>query len=314
LKTPLYEISPGALSSLLATRSFVLADLYTFTLAGGGAVLRYTTADQDMGYSGVTWTHGGPLFDQNPNGGSRSTGHWKLGLDVDTWQCTIIPRPVDAYTGAAYPDAIGGTPWLAAARAGALDGAVVTVDRAYLPAWPSLPLSGPVAPTGVVNIFTGRVATVDLGRSMCVVSLNSHLELLDTAMPRRLFQPGCINTLFDGGCTLVAASFAVAGTVSADTSSNVLLSSVSPPGSSSGTFALGRVVIGSGLNAGFSRSVRSWSAGTFTLLSPFPFPVAAGATLTAYPGCDKTLATCNAFGNAANFGGTPYVPIPETAV
>jgi hypothetical protein len=33
------------------------------------------------------------------------------------------------------------------------------------------------------------------------------------------------------------------------------------------------------------------------------------------PGCDRTLATCtNVFNNAANFGGFPFIPTPETAV
>lgn len=45
-----------------------------------------------------------------------------------------------------------------------------------------------------------------------------------------------------------------------------------------------------------------------TLAQPIP-GLAAGATVRAWPGCDHTLATCNAkFNNAANFGGFPWIP------
>ena len=315
MKTAKYEVSSGALAALLATRRFVYAELYTFTLAGGG-VLRYTTADTDMGYSGNVWTHSGPLFDQS---GTRAVGHWKTGLDTDTWHCTLAPRSVDPITGAAYPDKIGSVPWLAAARGGALDGAVVLVDRAYLAAWPAFPRASVVAPIGVLNIFTGRVATNDIGRSQVIVNLNSHMELLGQQMPRDLYQAGCRHTLFDSGCTLVASSFAAAGAAAAGSSASVLLSTLTAP-SGSGTFAQGRVVMTSGLNATFARSVRSWSApaggspGNFKLLSPLPVPVAAGDTFNAYPGCDRQRATCALFSNTLNFGGQPFIPPPEAAV
>ena len=315
MKTVKYETSAGALLALLDTRSFVFAHLYTFTLASG-PVLRYSTADVDIGYSGHTWVHGAPPFDTQ---GQRSTGHWKVGLDTDTWSCVISPRAVDPITGAAFPDKIGGVPWLSAVRGGALDGAVVQVDRAHFPTWPSFPLAGPAAPTGVVNIFTGRVATVDCGRTAAIISLNSHLELLDVQSPINLYQAGCRHTLFDSGCALSASAFGVTGTAAAGSTAAAVISTASAPGGSA-TFALGRIVFTSGQNAGFSRSVRVWTppssgaGGNFTLLSPFPFPVAAGDTLVAYPGCDKQQATCTAFGNISNFGGEPYIPPPETSV
>jgi len=47
-----------------------------------------------------------------------------------------------------------------------------------------------------------------------------------------------------------------------------------------------------------------------------PFAPAAGDVFTAYPGCDKTQATCASpkFSNLVNFEGFPYVPAPETAI
>ena len=70
-------------------------------------------------------------------------------------------------------------PWLSALRGGALDGAVMYVDRVFfdnrpggLPALPTNPLGSPI---GTINIFTGRVQNVgfrytvkDLARSFDV--------------------------------------------------------------------------------------------------------------------------------------------------
>ena len=314
MKTPIWEASAGATLALLATRSFVFADLYTITPLFGGAALRDTTADIDMSDGVHTYSHGGPLFDQAQSAGSRPVAHWKVGLDVDTWNVVIQPRTVDPITGAAYPDRIGALPWAAAARAGFLDGAVVTVDRAILPAWPSWPFTPPAVPTGVLRVFAGRVAEMDVGRTQITMALNSHLELLGMQMPRNLYQAPCTHILFDAGCTLAAAAFGVGGSIAAATAGAVIYAGVSPPAGSSGTFALGRVTMTSGQSAGLSRSVRAWGAGWFQLLAPFPFAPQPGDTLTAWPGCDKSMATCTGFGNVANFGGCPFIPAPELAV
>lgn len=322
MKAIKYETSPGALAAYFATKpqSALTADLYTINLVGSlnsGNPLLYTTADVDVTVpygTPITYTSQDVQFDQSNN---KSYGHWKVGLDVDTWQVIATPRypnPVTSYAGST----IGGVFWLSALRAGVLDGATVLVDRAYFDNRSGgMPQGGnDISPLGVINIFTGRVAEVDLGRTNAVISINSHLELLNINMPRNLFQAGCRWTLFDSGCTLTASSFAKTGTAAANTSSNTLTSSDVATPSGSKTFSLGRVVFTSGNNAGFARGVRSWTAGspsTFTLISPFPFPVLAGDAFTAYPGCDKSLGACSAFNNTANFGGTPFIPVPEAA-
>jgi hypothetical protein len=322
VKTPKYNSSANALQDFLAEapQAGFMVDLYTFNLAGGlngGSPLLYSTCDVDVTVpyaSPVTYTSKDVQLDQRNN---KAYGHWKVGVDVDTWQVIATPKfpnPANSYLGST----IGGQFWLSALRAGALDGAVVLVDRAFFDNRTSgvpsngAPLSDPV---GVVNVFTGRVAEVDLGRTNAVVTINSHLELLDISMPRNTFQAGCRWQLFSPGCTLNAASFAVSGTVVAQTGNNLFTSNVGAPGGS-GTYALGRVVFTSGQNAGFARSVRSWaegSPGTFTLLAPFPYPIADGDAFTAYPGCNKTFGNCSNFGNTVNFGGQPWIPVPEAA-
>lgn len=323
MKPAKYETSAGALAAFLATRPQAAGkhDLYTIAFVGsrnGGQPLLFTTCDSDIL---VPYTAGAPLipggpfasgptlysskntyFDQLTN---KAYGHWKVGLDTDTWQVIVSPAPNAT---------IGGVPFLQAVAGKVLQGATISVDRAIfnLAGGPMSPV-GPNSPLGVVNVFTGRVYNVNVTRTNVVITINSHVELLGIKMPRNLYQAGCRWTLFDAGCTLIASSFAVAGSMLANSVGNTMLSAIAAPGGSK-TYTLGRIVMTSGLNTGFSRGVRSWVPGTFTLISPFPFVMGVGDTFMAYPGCDKQLNTCNLFANTKNFGGQPNIPIPETAV
>lgn len=306
--------APSGLVALLGTGSFVFADLYVFTLSTG-QILRYVTADVDVTYAGNTYSSN-LFFDQS---GNKAVGHWKTGLDVDTWQVYIMPVDVDPVTGASFPIKIGNTPWLAAVAAGVLTGAVVDIHRAYWPSWPQ-PWKSPLAAFSdvsgtyvIVDYFAGRVAAVDVMRNQAVVSINSWLDQFKLMMPRNLWQASCRWTLFDTGCTLSQAAFAQTGTAQAgSTQSQIVTSGLAQP---SGYFSLGQVTMTSGLNAGFHRMVKSFDGTTMFLIAPFPFALNAGDAFTAYPGCDKTLLTCtNKFNNAINFGGEDLIPKPETAV
>lgn len=309
MKTPLYETTPGATAALLATRSFVYCDLYTFTLFGGG-VLTYATSDQSVAYNGNTWSAAGTLFD---TAGSSAKAHWKIGMDVDSWNVALFPRAADPLTGAAYPDQIGAQPFLAAVRAGALDGATVQIDRAYFAAWP--PYTGrPMAPTGVITVFAGIVAEGDGGRDGNSLVINSHMERFGNPLPRNLYQASCRFTLFDTQCGLIAGTYAVKGTMTTSATGSSLPIAVAAPGGS-GTYTLGRLAFTSGQNAGITRMIRQWTAGvSLNLMSPFPYAIATGDAYTLWPGCDKTMATCTAFGNLPAFGGMPFIPAPEAAV
>ncbi len=506
--------------------------------------MRYTTADTDVLYGGNVYTSRGPFFDKIA---SSSRGHWKAGLDLDTWQVSITPATIDAASGASFPATIFSQPWLTAVRVGALDGATVDIHRAYFAAWPtrpftittadvltelllhcdgadlstsfpdasadanvvtalvnahvsttqskfggasgfldgtsslSIPSNSDFMPSGdytidlwifptaypaaegrifnkdngayspyniyidsshnllfsasstgtsfdiasgkslgntalnvwshlavvrsgnnyflfkdgvqtdtfssallpvqqpgaavligswgpgnnlytgyvdevrfsntarwtsaftpevaaysnlvtitrpqlvadyvLVDVFAGRVAGIDVSRTAAVISINSFIEQLQRPMPRNLFQSGCRWTLFDAGCTLSAASFAVAGTVAARTDDANFTTNLTQV---SNYFALGRIVWLTGNNVGFQKGVRSYlsTGGAIKLVTPMPYLIQAGDTFTIYPGCNKTQSACAnnntaigpAFNNAANFGGQPYIPIPEVAV
>lgn len=316
MKTPIYETSPGALMALMfpadgSRGTFVYCDLYTIELTSG-PVLRYTTADQEVGYSQsgpiTVWTSKAVRFDYEQ---SKATVHWKVGTDIDTWQVTVFPRLRDEINSAdTYPDRIGTQPFLAACVGGMLDAAKVYVDRAYFPAW-TTPSGTPISPVGVLSIFSGRIAQVDVGRSSAILNVNSHLELFTQQMPRNIYQAPCHHTLFDAGCQLLRGSYQTQGVVGAGSTRVLIMSSISAPPNTSGTYTLGHVHMVSGENAGFGRAVRTWTPGTFQLIAPFPFPIQAGDIFYAYPGCNKTLDDCAKFNNRLNFGGEPFIPAPE---
>lgn len=285
-----------ALQTLLATRQFFAADLYTFTLVGGG-VLRYCAGDRDITSGGNFFTSQGPRIDRKDN---KAKCHWKIGVEVDTLVFDVMPQATDL---------VNGQPFLAACVQGAFDGAELQLERAFMATYGDTSV-------GTVIMFVGRVAEIDLGRAVATFTINSHLELLNLQLPRNLWQPGCVNSLGDASCGVDLTGYGIAGSAMAGSSQSVVAASL---GQVTGYFDQGKIAFSSGANAGLTRSVKSWVAGapgSIALLAPLPNAPTAGDAFTIYPGCDKTLGAngCPKFANTARFKGYPYVPQPETAV
>lgn len=305
------KAASAALTALILSGQFVEFDCYTLTLANGG-VLRYTAADFDISDGTNTWSGRTVLVDDQ---NTKPTAHWKVGLDVDTWAVTLMPRARDPFTGANWPDTINGMPFLAAAASGALDGAQVVVQRAYFAAPPTQPIAaaGAVA-SGFLTIFFGFVGECDIVSSRAVLNLLDMRHLLTVNMPRAVYQAPCQNILFDARCTLSAATYARAGSALAGSTTGKIVCSILAP-SGSGTYTLGRIRFSTGPNAGIARTISSWDgASTLVLRSALPFPPTVGDAFSVYPGCDKSLSSCVAFGNRVNFRGTPFTPVPEVTV
>jgi hypothetical protein len=95
----------AALVALLAgSEQFIMADLYTFTLAGtlaGGSVLRYSAAPTAVSANGHTYALG-PKFE-------RSKTKVVVGTQVDEFDVRVYPEPTDL---------IGALPFLEAAWQG----------------------------------------------------------------------------------------------------------------------------------------------------------------------------------------------------
>ena len=125
------------------------------------------------------------------------------------------------------------------------------------------------------------------------------------------FEAGLSATGYEA-TTSSAASFFETNTVQAGSTVNKL---ISLSAKADGFYDNGQIVFTSGANNGLTKAVKSYSGQQFFFNSPLPSAPNAGDTFIAYPGCDKTQATCTAkFNNLVNFGGFPYVPAPETAI
>jgi len=292
MKTPTNIGGNNLVTWLQSATEIRMADLYTITLKNGTA-LRYTTWDTNLTVLGNTFLTGPPNI-------ARSAIEEKLGMDVATLEVTIE---------GSLTDLINGVPILQAIGQGLFDGAAFRIDRLFMDS-----ASNQI---GTVVRFSGFIGALDeLTRSSAKLSVNAGTAYLSMQLPAVILQPGCTNTLFDARCGLVKASFAEVNVVQAGSTVNKLLS-LSAKGE--GYYDNGQIACTSGANAGLIKAIKTYSSSGgpfFTFNSPLPFAPNAGDTFSAYPGCDKTQATCSSskFNNLVNFEGFPYVPSPETAI
>ena len=278
-----------ALIELLSGDEFIMADLYTITLVGGSSVLRYSAGPTALSANGYFFALG-PKFE-------RSKTKIVIGTQVDELEVRIYTE---------LTDLIGGVPLLQAAWQGQLDGALLQLERAFMPSY------GDSSP-GTVLLFAGRISDIDCTRTGIDLKCRSHLELLNIQMPRRLWQSSCTHTFGDAMCqfdrsALQATFFAGPGSTQAQ-----IATSVSP--APANLYTQGTIIGLTGGNAGSNRTISNMGAGWVYVKLAFLSPVVAGDEFQLLPGCDRTLASCtNLFNNASHFGGFPYVPTPETAV
>lgn len=278
------------------------ADIGELSVAAGvnpaGLTFFYTNLDVDVQVGNILYL----------SSGVRIKGiRYKLtrGLEVDEQTITIY---------ATDEDKIGASTFIQSVASGLLDGARFRQDRAFFDpdVWPPKP-ADPCKAAGAVNLFVGSVTSIEeIGRTAIAAKVKSDLSLLDIDMPRNLYQPSCLHTLYDEGCGLKKALFQSSGSAAAGSTVAKINWSNSK---GADYFAQGTMKMTSGLNNGQSRPVRGSDGTGFTLLYPLQYAPATGDTFVIYPGCDHTFDTCkNKFMNERNFRGFPYVPPPETAV
>ena len=288
-------ISAPLLALMQSSQQFTLADLYTFTLITG-AVLRYTDFDYDLTFGANTWSSSGPPM-------TRGKTRLVLGLEVDTLDISIFARPTDLYSG---------VPLAQQAAFGLFDGAEVKLERAYITVTGGVPTV-----VGTIYMFSGEAADTSVGRTEIKMRVNSDVAKLALQMPRNIYQPSCLHTLYDSDCTLVRASYANSLTAATGSTTSLVLCTSTQ---ATGYFERGYIQFTSGANAGVKRTVKGSSlAGTnsqtLSLFKPLPNVPAVGDAFTAYPGCDKTQTTCQyKFGNLPHFRAFPYIPSPETSL
>ncbi|MDN8449689.1 DUF2163 domain-containing protein [Acinetobacter baumannii] len=278
------------LIALLDANQFIMADLYTITTIQG-IEYRFTNYDFDLTVGGKVFSSQGPII-------SREGISLSLGIEVDNLSITI---------GTNESTKFGEVPVAQAFHNGVLDGARFKLERIFMDAHTPTDTSA-----GTLVLFEGRIVEPEFDRYEIKASVVSDVDGLKLQMPRNLYQPGCLNTLFDSACGLRSADFAVNTTIGANSTPNRILCDLSQP---QGWFTQGVVEFLEGVNIGIKRTVRLHETGALLLTLPLLEMPAIGEAIRVYPGCDKRLETCtNRFNNRARFRGSPYVPVPETSV
>ena len=273
---------------LRGSDEFLMADLYTLTLANG-SVLRHTGADRTVYWQGQAYDSRNLIISR---GATRSTRD----LEADGNELKIAADPAHK---------LEGLPWPEAALGGALDGARVRIERLFFSDWDT--------PVGAVVIFSGRVSDVSGSRSQIKVAVKSDIELLNVSSPRNIYQAGCMRTLYDGGCGVNRDKFTVDGRVLAGANSETSLSANLTQ--ADGWFDQGVIRFTGGANAGLTRTVKSQRGGVLTFALRLPNVPRPGDSFKIYPGCDKRQETCAAkFDNVIHFRGFPYIPAADTVV
>ncbi len=285
--------APDALLALLQSGDpLFMCDLYTVTLQTG-SVLRWTSADVDLLVSGN-------LYDSGDDQGAtplitRGSIRNARGTEVATCDLTLYCGQTAQMLGIRLP---------LAAHNGAFDGALVRIDRYIAPA--ATPLAG-----WPVVLFEGSVAGVDPAALEVVLHLKSDLELLNRVFPVHTYQERCTYTLGCSGCGKSLAALTETTSAGSGSDRGRILTSL---GSAANYFAGGYCIATGGANAGARRSIAaSTAAGTITLDVPFGAAVVAGDAFQCVPGCARTKAACEAWGNINRFRGFPYIPVAETA-
>jgi len=280
--------SPALIALLGSSEQFTMADLYTFTLVGG-SVLRYSAAPTALIANGNYFALG-PKFE-------RSKTKVVIGTQVDELEIKAYPETTDLI------DAI---PFLEAAWQGQLDGALLQLERAFMPTY------GDTTP-GTVILFAGRISDIDCSRTGIDIKCRSHLELLNIQMPRRLWQSSCTHVFGDGMCQFNRSSLQATFSAGAGSTQAQVATTISP--SPANLYVQGTIIGVTGANAGSNRTVANMDGSWVYVKLAFLSPIVVGDEFQLLPGCDRTIATCkNVFNNAIHFGGFPYIPTPETAV
>jgi uncharacterized phage protein (TIGR02218 family) len=270
------------LTALAARTPMYSADLFTLSLANG-VTYYYTSADQDITYSGTIWAARGPTIDRTAWGAKNTTEVPEMTVQIYS-------------TGSDFAD--GQTNLKQAAINGLFDGAYLLLQRAFMPSFGDTAL-------GTVTLFGGRVGAIDITALGLKLTCTASNVLLTQNMPRRTFQATCMHTLYDPFCTLNKASFTDSYTVAS--ANGISVAWTAPPADPS-LYLYGTMTITSGAGVGQSLTVQNTASFGVAFGYPLVTIPLVGDTFTVSQGCAKTVARCQAFGNILNYGGFPYIP------
>ncbi|MGB8601973.1 MAG: DUF2163 domain-containing protein [Rhizomicrobium sp.] len=278
---------PAALAAALASHShFYLANLFTVTLSDG-TVYRWTDWEQNLTASGHTYT-----------AMKLKRGKWSL-----TNSMTVPCMDFSLYaTNAAFD---GGASIKTQVLNGLFDDALILHSRAYMTS------PGDTSAFGVLDLNSWIPGEIAINGTTVDMTLKGKNNRLNQQAPRNVYQAGCVHSFCDAVCTLARASYTTSHSVgTAAAVSRTFIPWDSAP-SDYALYKSGTVKITGGDTAGQSRTILAASASGLTLVYPLYAAPAAGDAFTAFKGCQKTLAACQAYGNSQHWRAWPYTPDVE---
>jgi uncharacterized phage protein (TIGR02218 family) len=300
---PILRPASGALVTALAAGNVPYqADLFTLSVLGA-STYHWTSWDSDL-------TVSAQLFASNTQFFQR--GQWRVvkDMEVPTLEVTIFDTSTAGFTG------IGTPRFRTQVINGLLDGAGFLLQRVYMPT------PGDTATYGTVDIFSGDVGQAVLSGAQVLLKIRGKNSRLNVDTPSIVYQPGCIHTFCDAGCTLSPASFTNSFTVigsPAPTRTSVSFTTTALLAPVLALFLVGGTVT---MTSGatilqkqliIAGQVVGGTNVTLTLANALTVAPTAGDTFNGFQGCDKTVTRCTAYGNLVNFLGIPFIPRPATA-
>ena len=277
---------------LLNNAVYTMCDLVTITPVSG-SVIRLTDADVDITLSSNTYYHNTYQF-------KRSNTKINIGLKVDEMDFTIFDigsNLINNHT--LYQSCVNGY----------FDNAQIKVQRL-------MNCYGTYTTDYLIWMFEGNVSAANPSRYEIKLKVKSELEKLNLPTPRNLYQPTCVNTLFDTNCGLSSGTYLKTGTIGTVTSATLFQATLSTTPTAN-YYDLGYITCTSGANNGVKRSIKTQTGTTtvtLTLYYPLPYTPTAADTFTILPGCDKVYASgCTKYSNTAKFRGFDYIPRNEDA-
>lgn len=275
-----------ALLALLKSKEFMMFEAFKIELTNG-STLALTDASFQFAMEGDQY---------EPAIISRNSLKQSLGLSTDSMDLELVGGDSSL---------VGGVAWKKAARNGAFDRAKVKCKRCYFAATS-------FTPTGSIWKFSGKVGRININGDTIKLQVNSPTELLNAKVPPGVYQPECLNTLFDNQCSLNRASYLLTASTQAGTTKSSL---VITNNASAGYYSGGEVEVMAGANSGAKRTIKTHNGSSFEMALPFSEAMGSGVSVKITPGCNRTMETCkNKFSNVIHFRGTPFVPTPETAI
>ena len=287
---------------LLNNAVYTMCDLVTITPVSG-SVIRLTDADVDITLGANTFSHNTYQF-------KRSNTKIHIGLQVDEMDFTIFDigsNLINTHT--LYQSCVNGY----------FDNAQIKVQR-LMNCYGNYTSQVYSSPSDyLIWMFEGNVSAANPSRYEIKLKVKSELEKLNLPTPRNLYQPTCVNTLFDANCGINPTSpvnYLMNGTIGTVTSATVFQATLSTTPTDQ-YYNLGYITCNSGANNGVKRSIKTQtgtSPVTITLYYPLPYTPTAADTFTILPGCDKVYASgCTKYSNTAKFRGFDYIPRNEDA-